>query len=84
MTDEEKNGIRLRQAEGMRALSDEEMAQRQLEMIGRMKNASHYLTGQQLAQWSSNFWAQSQGLVELEPIHIPPRKNHCYDKTNSK
>ena len=63
--------IMRRQAEGMRAMSKEEMARRQLEAADGARNAYPELTSWQLAQASQNFWRQ-EGPFEPHPIQPPP------------
>jgi hypothetical protein len=71
MTDEQRQEIMRRQAEGMRAMSKEEMARRQLEAADGARNAYPELTSWQLAQASQNWWAQCRGEVPVEPIRMP-------------
>ena len=71
MTDEQRQEIMRRQAEGMRAMSNEEMARRQLEAAQGASNAYPELTSWQLAQASQNFWRQD-GPFTPAPIQPPP------------
>ena len=59
--------------DGMQAMSNEEIAKRQLELARDMLNAYPDLAQHQLAQASQNWWAQCRGEVPIEPIHIPER-----------
>jgi hypothetical protein len=70
MTDEQRQEIMRRQAEGMRAMSNEEMARRQLEAAQGARNAYPELTSWQLAQASQNFWRQ-EGSFTPVPIQMP-------------
>ena len=71
MTDEQRQEIMRRQAEGMRAMSNEEMARCQLEAAQGASNAYPELTSWQLAQDSQNFWRQD-GPFTPAPIQPPP------------
>lgn len=71
MTDEQRQEIMRRMNEGMRAMSNEEMARRQLEAADGMRNSYPDLTSHQLAQASQNWWAQCRGEVPVEPIQAP-------------
>jgi hypothetical protein len=71
MTDKQRQEIMRRQAEGMRAMSKEEMARRQLEAAHGARNAYPEIASWQLAQASQNFWRQ-EGLFTQGPIQPPP------------
>jgi hypothetical protein len=70
MTDEQRQEIMRRQADGMRAMSNEEMARRQLEAAHGARNAYSELTSWQLAQASQNFWRQEEPFTQC-PIQPP-------------
>ena len=74
MTDEQRQEIMRRQADGMRAMSNEEMARRQLEAARGARNAWSDLTPEQLAQASQNWWAQCRGELPVEPVRTPERR----------
>ena len=71
MTDEQRQEIMRRQSDGMRAMSNEEMARRQLEAADGARNAYPGLTSWQFAQASQNFWRQ-EGPFTQAPIQPPP------------
>ena len=71
MTDEKRQEIMRRQAELMRAMSEEEMARHQLEAADGARNAYPELTSWQIAQSSQNFW-RKEGQFEPRPIQPPP------------
>ena len=73
MTDEQRQEIMRQQAEGMRAMSKEEMARRQLEAADGARNAWPELTPQQLAQASQNWWRQ-EGPFIAAPIQPTPTR----------
>ena len=73
MTDEQRQEIMRRMNEGMRAMSDAQMAVHAAEQAYGMRNAYPDLTQQQLAQASQNWWAQCLGEVPVEPIRMPER-----------
>lgn len=74
MNDKQKLEIMRRQAEGMRAMSTEEMARRQVESAQGARNAYPQLTSWQLAQASQNWWAQCRGEDDAPLIETPPEK----------
>lgn len=71
MADEQRQEIMRRMNEGMRAMSKEEMARRQLEGA---RNAYPEITSWQLAQASQNWWAQCRGELPVEPVRTPERR----------
>lgn len=74
MTDEQRQEIMRLQAEGMRAMSNEEMARRQLEAAESMRNAwPDGVDSAMLAQASMNFWRQ-EGPFTPAQIQPPPTR----------
>jgi hypothetical protein len=71
MTDEQRQEIMRAQAEGMRAMSKEKMARRQLEAAHGARNAYPELTSLQLAQASQNFGRQEEPLTPTQ-VQPPP------------
>jgi hypothetical protein len=74
MTDEQRQEIMRRQAEGMRAMSDAEMVIRAAEQAHGARNSWPDLTPEQLAQASQNWWAQCRGELPVEPVRTPDRR----------
>jgi hypothetical protein len=74
MTDEQRQEIMRRQAEGMRAMSNEEMARRQLEEADSARNAwpdgIDYARGQQAM---NNFWRDAAEAMPIAQRTPKPR-----------
>jgi hypothetical protein len=70
MTDEKLAELIRRQAEGVRAMSNEEMARRQLEAADGMRNAwPDGVDSVMLAQASMNFWRHEGPFLGPFPFH---------------
>ena len=69
MTDEQRQEIMRAQAEGMRAMSNEEMARRQLEAANGLRQRRPLTSGEQEAM--RNFWGATAD-AQNNTIHEPP------------
>ena len=75
MTDEQRQEIMRRQAEGMRAMSNEEMARRQLEAADGARQRGPLTSGEQEAM--RNFWgatADAQNNIISDPPPLTLRE----------
>ena len=71
MTDEQRQEIMRRQAEGMRAISDDDLARRQAEAASEARNAyssADYARGQSDMQ---NFWRQEGQFIPVPIVQKP-------------
>ena len=72
MPNEQRQEIMRRHAEGMRAVSNEEIARRQREAADGARNAWPDSMPGQLAQGSQNWLVQWRGEIDVAPIVPPP------------
>ena len=74
MTDEQRQEIMRRQSEGMRAMSKEEMARRQLEEADGMRNAWPDGVDRMRGQAAmNNFWREAADAMPIAQLPPKPR-----------